>query len=363
MRSLAAIKGPVRGLGVMGLLLAAAVAVNPATAAEVRFVVLGDLPYPDGNVGENSQQSVVNNKIRDAIGTRDPAPSFVIHYGDFKGGSEPCSDKLFRERRSEIKALLAGRVFYTPGDNDWTDCDRGPAVDGKRWELDWLDFVRKEFFTGSDAIRVTLPHERQESYPENARWTLDDVVFATLHLVGTDNGRNKIKIDGQDAPEALETKALDRVDARDAANLAWLYAAFVEAVTTKAKAVVVTVHADVTDVKKKRRGKRCTPSRRKKCDAYVHFLDHLRELAKDFGKPVLLVHGSTDDYCLDRGFGNHIAPRLWGLNGPGDYWIDRDEGTSGGVLDAAEVVFDPNNEDRPFTVETLLEGRKPRNGC
>ena len=161
MRSLAAIKGPVRGLGVMGLLLAVAVAVTPATAAEVRFVVLGDLPYLDKKDGEDSQKSVLNNKIRNAIRTRNPAPSFVIHYGDFKDGGEACTDELFREHREEIKQLLFDRVFYTPGDNDWTDCDRGPAVDGKRWELDWLDFVRKEFFTGSDAIRVTLPHERQ----------------------------------------------------------------------------------------------------------------------------------------------------------------------------------------------------------
>ena len=89
----------------------------PAFAAEpVRFVVVGDLPYTAG------QARILETEIRPAI-QRGQFP-FVIHLGDFKSGGIDCTDDGLAAAREQIMSLIPDRVFYTPGDNDWTDCDR-----------------------------------------------------------------------------------------------------------------------------------------------------------------------------------------------------------------------------------------------
>ncbi len=81
------------------------------------------------------------------------------------------------------------------------------------------------------------------------------------------------------------------------------------------------------------------------CDPYATLMDSLRDQAASFDKPVLLVHGSTGSYCLFKDFGAPDAPKLWRLNGPGDFV----------VIDASLVTFDPDSEN-PFTVKGVSTG-------
>jgi hypothetical protein len=56
---------------------------------------------------------------------------FSVHDGDFKAGNgtagsvtpTTCSDDMYRQALGFLNALKAPAMF-TPGDNDWTDCDR-----------------------------------------------------------------------------------------------------------------------------------------------------------------------------------------------------------------------------------------------
>jgi hypothetical protein len=70
-------------------------------------------------------------------------------------------------------------------------------------------------------------------------------------------------------------------------------------------------------------------------------------------KPVLLIHGDTNAYCLDQPFSTRQAPKLWRLNAPGDYQ----------VIDAAVIAFDPASADRPFKVTGLLSGQPAPGVC
>ena len=50
--------------------------------------------------------------------------AFTAHDGDLKQGSNsPCDDALYENSLATLNSLEAPAVF-TPGDNDWTDCDR-----------------------------------------------------------------------------------------------------------------------------------------------------------------------------------------------------------------------------------------------
>jgi hypothetical protein len=306
---------------------------TPASAASTEFAAFGDMPYSDDQIAVVKE---IGAKLRD-LGV-----PFVIHYGDAKSGGDSCDDATLTGRKDLLYGLMPGRVFYTPGDNEWTDCDRDAA--GGFDETERLAKVREIFFSDGLPAEPEWHIARQgPDYPENARWEYGELVFATVHIVGTDNGRRHID-------KSDRKKALDDVDKRDKADLAWLDAAFEAAKATDAEGVVVAMQADpFGDVDgKDPPDVECTHDVRVKCNPYLGFVRHLRARAAAFGKPVLLIHGSTSEYCLDRRFGGAGAPKLWRLNGPGDF----------AVLDAAVVDFDAAGVE-PFSVRGLLDTRSP----
>ncbi|MDJ0896838.1 MAG: metallophosphoesterase [Alphaproteobacteria bacterium] len=300
---------------------------GPAKAEDaIEFIVLGDIPYGQDQIGSLKH---IGKHIR-----KGDYP-FVVHYGDVIAGDGTCSDVVLTKRKELIYGLLKGRVFFTPGDNDWTDCDRG----GGFRELERLKRLREIFFFGND-----LPTEAEweiarqtPDYPENVRWQFGGIQFVTLHVVGSDNGRHEIN------PSEIGP-ALDAVAARDLANFSWLDAAFDEA--EQAQALVAIMHADPYDfVHEKQRTRPCDAQEPIACNPYLTLLERLTSLADAFDKPVLLVHGSTNRFCLDTGFGGWRAQKLWRLNGPGDFV----------TVDAAVVRFEQNAR-APFQVRGLLSG-------
>ncbi|MCZ6667036.1 MAG: hypothetical protein O7B81_17185, partial [Gammaproteobacteria bacterium] len=267
---------------------------------------------------------------------------FVIHYGDLKAGDASCDDNLLSERRDLLFQLIEGGLFYTPGDNDWTDCDRPDA--GSFDELERLDKIRSLFFSKGLPSKPEWRIARQgPDYPENARWTYGDLQFVTLHIVNSDNGRLEIE-----ETEPTE-KALDAVDARDRANLVWLDAAFDQAQQRDLDGLIVVIHADPGKIENREdRSRACTKAERSACNPYRPFLRRLTEQADRFDRPVLLVHGSSKAFCLDEGYGGWEAANLWRLDGPGD-----DD-----TVDAAVVRFD-HDARVPFQVRGLLSWDTP----
>src|SRR6266581_1851530 len=93
----------------------------------------GDLPYStlQATVG-------VPNLIAD-MNSQDLA--FTAHDGDLKAGSSVCSDAVYTQALGYFSSLRAPAIF-TPGDNDWVDCDRTAGYNS----LTQLDKERALFF-------------------------------------------------------------------------------------------------------------------------------------------------------------------------------------------------------------------------
>ena len=323
----------------LAVALATALAAPAAAAEPLSFIALGDLPYPDDRAPPEKkfwQHGLFTKKLAPAI--RAAAAPFVVHLGDFKGGGESCDDALIAKRRDEIMGLHDGPVFYTPGDNDWTDCDRA-FLERPMSELERLSHLREQFFATPPRLGDDWAYARQPNYPENARWRQGEVFFATLHLVGTNNGRAEVLRDDVELAWA-------RVEAREHANRLWLDALFDVAGKAEAKAVVIATQVDLAEPDA---GGPCTLTNRAHCAAFAGVRAQLVARAADFGEPVLLMHGDTFPYCLDKGFGGRAAPKLWRLNAAGDFK----------VIDAVRVTVDPENAGTPFAMETLLEGEAP----
>ena len=80
-------------------------------------------------------------------------------------------------------------MVYTPGDNEWTDCWQDRA--GRFDPLERLALLRARFFAGPTSLgRRPMPLLRQAAPTvENARWMQDGMLFVTLHVPGSNNGR------------------------------------------------------------------------------------------------------------------------------------------------------------------------------
>ncbi|OQW40668.1 MAG: hypothetical protein A4S08_12990 [Proteobacteria bacterium SG_bin4] len=320
----------------LALPLHASDALLSSSEKTIRFVVIGDMPYTDAEYALLEQP---DGALAKAIRSVDPP--VLIHLGDFKRGRLSCSDELLQDHYRQIAFLNPHKTVYTPGDNDWTDCDRF-TLSTRYDELERLGFLRQLFFH-RDQWQLTkhIPGlVRQNGFVENARWRIGPVMFATLHIPGTNNGRKEI------LRSNLE-EALNEADFRDQSNKQWLSLLFAEA--QFAQAVVIAFQADIFDFDHDR--PLCTPDNRTECDGYRMLRDEIKHYAAQFMKPVLVVHGDTPAYCLHQPYA--VIPNLWRLNAPGDYKY----------IDASQIVFDPDNKDRPFSVTGLLDPKNAPAVC
>ena len=214
--------------------------------------------------------------------------AFVVHVGDIKaGGGSACTDALYLDRRSRLDASRHALVL-TPGDNDWTDCRRDS--NGGMDPLERLARMRELFFADGWSLgRSRMPLARQEAcaerdgvacrcpgLPENRLWTKNGVVFATIHVVGSNDNR------GFDAANDAEQRC------RWTANRAWVEGALRLAEGTDRRGLVIVTQANPWEA-----------SREKVYDA---LLAQVAVGARRLGKPVLFVHGHTHTLRNDRPF-------------------------------------------------------------
>lgn len=308
------------------------------------FVVIGDTPYDDEDT------AMLANAIPMAKASRTP---FVVHLGDYKGGSAPCTEDHDDAFAALVESLDPIPVFYTPGDNEWTDCDRNINEETQQpySDLYRLSKIRNRFFSSPVQAPPDMQYRQQDEVIENATWTYAGVRFATLHVVGTNNGRNWV------VGDSLQ-RALQAVEAREAANLDWLEATFRTARSEGARAVIIAMQADPTQVLKRDHGKPCDTVKeggKEGCDAYVEMRKFLRNEALDFDGPVLVMHGDTAPFTLNQSFIAEDAPNLWRFNAAGDAGIGR-TGQPYGTRDIAFVTVDPGAGE-PFSAVGLLTGK------
>ena len=252
-------------------------------AAELHFVALGDLPYGSDEVAGSNYRNLIDSINR-------TEPRFSIHVGDFKSGSTLCSDEEFQRQRRHFDRF-SRPVVFTPGDNEWTDCHR--KSNGSFNPLERLAKLRSLFFTPYQSLgATTMPVESQSvvhpkfpRYIENQRWVIDEVLFITVHIVGSNNNF-----------ETRDPKAVEEFFERDAANRAWINAGFDLASTRKIEAVIVAFQADVFE----------SASHEATFPRHSGFLNVVGETllprAAQFGKPVLLINGDSHRFRFDRPF-------------------------------------------------------------
>lgn len=289
------------------VLLAACAQRTSAPTGEVfAFALIGDTPYSSG--AEDRFEQMLQ-QIND-----DPSIRFVLHAGDLKGSAEPCSDQLLRRRLAQFQVVRTALVC-TPGDNDWTDCHRAGA--GGHHPLERLEALRRLAYPdpGRSFGQVPLALQSQAGAPENAQLTYGRVMFVTLHVTGSNNGLEPWKAPTPSEGPALRDEQMAAFSHREAANLAWLAAAFAQASAGEAIAMVVLMHANPRFE---------LPTGDERRAGFEAIIDALRRLTAQFGRPVLLLHGDGHIFLVDRPLagGSPSAPNLRRVQAFGYPWTE-----------------------------------------
>ena len=159
--------------------------------------------------------------------------AFTAHDGDLKSGSSECTDAVYTQALGYFGSLKAPAIF-TPGDNDWTDCDRTAGYNS----LAQLDKERALFFStsfslGQRKLRQQVPSTHlclgiSGNVPcvENRRWTYNGVTYATLNIQGSCNNLCDV------FPDPNEFAA------RNAADIAWMQDTFTDAAKRHSAAIM-----------------------------------------------------------------------------------------------------------------------------
>src|SRR6476659_1069522 len=114
--------------------------VNQQSSRAYSIGLWGDLPY------SAEQAAVIPNLIAD-MNSQDLA--FTAHDGDLRqgSGSPNCANGNIYTNAAGYFSSLHAPAIFTPGDNDWTDCDRKSlGVDGRN-SLQELSNERAFFFS------------------------------------------------------------------------------------------------------------------------------------------------------------------------------------------------------------------------
>ena len=280
------------------LLIVSAVALSGCTSIDLQttnltpfsIALIGDLPYSDAKLIESQ------NLMEDLDAHTEL--SFVIHDGDFKSGSALCEDKVYNDRLATFNQLSLP-LFYMFGDNEWTDCHRVAAVGYNPFErLALLRSLFTKFSEQTSLGAIKLPLIRQsEAFPENIRWFKNNVMFVGLHIPGSNNGL------------ATDPKYLDQAKTeyktRNTANLRWLRSSFALATQKNSPGIMITIQANPWDF---------IPA--ENLTGYEDFLVLLEAETRKFGKPVVLVHGDSHYFRIDKPLPTKLPSEMVGTTFP-----------------------------------------------
>ncbi|HET6921476.1 MAG TPA: metallophosphoesterase [Jiangellaceae bacterium] len=252
---------------------------NPSdhSAKRLTVAVIGDVPY-------GTDQEARFGELVDAIND-DPKVRIAAHLGDIKNGSTTCSDERFSAIADAVDRF-EDPVIYTPGDNEWTDCHR--TNNGAYNPLERFDTLRSIFFAqpGLALGRHPMRVDYQATSVENVRWVESRVAFATLHVVGSNNGLAPWTGLGQTMPTAEQ---IAEVDTRIEATLAWIDQTFDIADAEGLEGVVLAMQADTW-----------TPTPGSGQQAIV---DRITERTAAFDGDVLLLQGDSHLFTADNPMG------------------------------------------------------------
>jgi hypothetical protein len=270
---------------------------HEAEAEEFSFALWGDMPYAKNGDTDAKIQALIDDINASKV-------DFTVFDGDIKDGSSFCDDSQYLDAIDRFNSFKKPMI-YVPGDNEWTDCHR--TNNGGFNNLERLSFIRQTMFNTPESFgqkKLKLEHQGQlgKIYAENTRWTHGNVVFVGLNVPGSNNN----KVDSL-APECTYRSHRNKAEcdadfheyeARDAANIEFVKESFQKAKDIKAKGLLIAIQADPSfDLPETETFNERTLIG---WEGYTNFLNTLVAETNNFAGEVVLVHGDTHFFKVDK---------------------------------------------------------------
>ena len=267
---------------------------------EFSFGLWGDMPYSKNNDGAKEGEKMT----RLLMSMNSSNLAFTIFDGDTKDGSSDCTDQAIGQEVSTLFNSLHAPTVYVLGDNEWTDCHR--INNGGYNNLERLDYLRQHLFSdnysfGKTKMQLHRQGTVRQIYSENVRWRYGRIFFVGLNIPGSNN--NKVNEGNCVNPKSVRTQVECDADnheylERDKANISFLQAAFQEAKQHNALGLVLVIHADPGfDLPET---ESINERAKANFDGYTAFLAALATETNAFSGQVLLVHGDTHYFKVDK---------------------------------------------------------------
>lgn len=302
-----------------------AVSLGFAAQAETFTMGLwGDMPYAKAN------DAPAIPALLDDMNASDIA--FSIYDGDIKDGSSQCTDNIYVDAATMFNTLKAP-VIYVLGDNEWTDCHR--TNNGGYDNLERLAHIRATMFNTPETFgqtKMTVEHQGAPGaeYAENTRFQKDGAMFIGLNVPGSNNNKvNDEKDCTKKSARTPEQCAADNAEyaARDAANISWLKDSFAKAKADGDKGIMIVVQGDLGfDIPETEDD---SEARLADKDGYAAFLDALIAETEAYDGQVVLVHGDTHYFKIDKPLpdATHMLAnftRVQTFGSPNVHWVKVD---------------------------------------
>jgi hypothetical protein len=287
-----------------------------AVGAPFNFAYVGDMPYGQTATAPavaDNVPAVMNAWVNDL--NADPNIQFTAHSGDAKSGSDTCANANVDNIYGYFNSL-SKPFWYTPGDNDWTDCHRNN--NGAFNPLERLTHLRTKYFstptqTGAGLTHLTVNSQASSSvvadqeFVENTWFQRDCVTFGDVHSVTSANGLLRpITTTGGTSSLFVDTLTgqTDRdaeVARRSSANINWVDTIFNTATANNSEGVFLMLQAEPTVLALQPGG--LPTSEVSAADEYAALRAKILARAATFGKPVVIAHGDQHAYTVTQNYG------------------------------------------------------------
>jgi len=287
---------------------------NTKSANTLTIAVFGDSPY--GTSPTDTAEFQATPAFIGSINA-DSEVDLVLHVGDIHSGKQYCTAE-YDLSIFDLWTAFKSPLVYTPGDNEWTDCNKsgegGGTYNKTTGQIDYvldangnpvdyakgdpianLQLLRSIFFSNpghalgqkaklvlSQAQVVDAAHPSDAKYVENVMWEQSKVLFVTINLPGGSNNDNDVWY----AAPAKSDAQVQEIAERTGADLRWLDAAFSRAKADGVKGLVIQAQADMWDPEKGAAHQA----------AFEPFVASIASHTLDFGKPVLMLNGDSHVY-------------------------------------------------------------------
>jgi hypothetical protein len=228
-----------------------------------------------GVITQSARQSTEDTVLREILEDTDADNLAFVTVNGVKPVREPCTDKVYQRRRALLDETRNG-VIVSFAATDWANC---PPESGRSSAIGRLNKLRDLFFLDDFSLGASkIPVVRQSmiakfrGFPENSRWQIGEVMFATLNVPSNNN--NYVVDAGRNS----------EFEDRLIANRDWLNRVFTIAQREKAAGIVLFCDSNPMTAS------RTSGSQR---DGYAETRKLLAGLAEKFPGRVLIVSGQT----------------------------------------------------------------------